>query len=102
MESFHQVSELAQADIPILWEMPSDYLRCIFILSWYEKKWVLKFSKEYLGERGVSKISGESGCSDLESSKQFSAFVYDPQEHMKLISKYKVVFSNNIPKGIVN
>lgn len=65
-------------------------------------KWVLKFSKEHGGGGGSSMISGESGCLDFESFKQFSAFVYDPQEHMKLISKYKVVFSNNIPKGIVN
>lgn len=81
--------------------MTSDIIRCIFILRQYENKWVLKFSKERVGFFFFSKVSGESGCSDLVPSKQFSAFEYDPQEHMKLISKYKVVFSDNFPKGIV-
>lgn len=93
------VSKLAQADVLIFWQMTSDIIRHIFILRHYENKWVLKFSKECVGF--FSKVSGESGRSDLVASKQFSAFEYDQQEHMKLISKYKVVFSDSFPKGII-
>lgn len=48
-ETFHQVSEPAEVNIPILWEMPSDKLSAFFIVSWCENRWVLKSSKEHVG-----------------------------------------------------